>query len=165
MRRRWLPHPLLSLALWGLWLLLNRSLGWGHILLGLVLAVWIPWMTAGLRPLPVRIRRPGAVLRLAATIVWDATVSNLHAARVLWAPHSPRRHPAGFICVPLRLRDPNALAVLATITCITPGSAWAELSLDRSQLLLHLLELDDAEAAIRHVQERYEQPLMEIFES
>lgn len=163
--RRWLPHPLLSLALWATWLLLNRSLGWGHVLLGLVLALWIPWLTAGLRPLPVRIRRPGVVLRLAGTIVWDATLSNLQAMRVLWAPHSPHRPPAGFVCVPLRLRDPNALAVLATITCITPGSAWAELSLDRSQLLLHLLERGDPEATIRRIQERYEQPLLEIFET
>jgi NAD/NADP transhydrogenase beta subunit len=57
-----------------------------------------------------------------------------------------------------------ALAVLATVVCITPGTAWAELSLDRSVLMLHVLELDDAAAAAAKVKERYERPLMEIFE-
>ena len=67
--------------------------------------------------------------------------------------------------VPLDVRDPNALAVLAMIVCLTPGTAWAELSLDRSMLLLHVFDLDDAAAIHRRHQERYERPLMEIFES
>ena len=161
--KRLVPAPLLSLALLGLWLLLNRSLSAGHFVLGTVLALAIPLLTAGLRPLPVRVRKPGAVLRLAFTVVADTTRSNLAVARLLLAP-GRRRHPAGFVHIPLDVRDPNALAVLAMIVCITPGTAWAELSLDRSVLLLHVLELDDAATVIADVKRRYEAPLMEIFE-
>ena len=50
------------------------------------------------------------------------------------------------------------------IVCITPGTAWAEISLDRSMLLLHVLELDDPATVIADVKQRYEAPLMEIFE-
>ena len=66
--------------------------------------------------------------------------------------------------IPLELRDPNGLAVLAMIVCITPGTVWAELSRDRSMLMLHVLEVHDREAIVQHVQTRYERPLMEIFE-
>jgi multicomponent K+:H+ antiporter subunit E len=66
--------------------------------------------------------------------------------------------------IPLQVRDPNALAVLAMIVCITPGTSWAELSLDRSVLLLHVLEVDDPQSIVDHVKQHYEQPLMEIFE-
>ncbi|MNR36574.1 Na(+)/H(+) antiporter subunit E [compost metagenome] len=66
--------------------------------------------------------------------------------------------------IPLELRDPNALAVLAMIVCITPGTSWAELSRDRSMLLLHALEVGDHAELIAHVKNRYERPLMEIFE-
>jgi multicomponent K+:H+ antiporter subunit E len=102
-------------------------------------------------------------LRLAGAVVWDAVVSNLALIRLLLRPRS-RRHPPGFVRVPLDMRDPNGLATLAMIVCITPGTAWAELALDRSALLLHVLELDDAEAVIASVKHRYERPLMEIFE-
>ena len=63
-----------------------------------------------------------------------------------------------------RLRDPNALAVLAMIVCITPGTSWAELSSDHSMLMLHVLELGDRPAFVAHIKARYERPLMEIFE-
>jgi multicomponent K+:H+ antiporter subunit E len=161
--KRLVPAPVLSLALLVLWLLLNRSLSAGHIVLGTVLALAIPLLTAGLRPLPVRIRKPGAVLRLALAVAADTVRSNVAVARLLLAP-GRRRHPAGFVHIPLDARDPNALAVLATIVCITPGTAWAELALDRSVLLLHVLELDDAATVIANVKRRYEAPLMEIFE-
>jgi multicomponent K+:H+ antiporter subunit E len=157
------PAPLLSLALLCMWLLLNRSLSAGHVLLGSVLALGIPVLTAGLRPLPVRIRRPGTLLRLGLTVMADTVRSNLAVARLLLAP-GRRRHPPGFVHIPLELRDPNALAALAMIVCITPGSAWAEVALDRSALLLHVLELDDAAAITAHIKQRYERPLMEIFE-
>ena len=159
-----LPAPLLSVFLFGVWLLLNHSLSAGHMVLGAILGLLIPILLRGLRPLPVRIRHPLTVLRLGFTVVADTTQSNLQVARFLLFP-SLRRHPADFVTIPLELRDPNALAVLAVIVCITPGTAWAELSMDRSLLRLHVLEVGDPQAIIDHVKQRYERPLMEIFES
>lgn len=161
--KRLLPAPLLSLMLFGLWLLLNQSVAAAHLLLGLVLGLLIPLLTRGLRPMPVRIRRPAVVLRLLLAVLWDSVRSCLAVARRLLRTGAPR-HPSGFVPVQLELRDPNALAVLATIVCITPGTAWAELSLDRATLLLHVLELDDAASIAAQVKSRYERPLMEIFE-
>ena len=161
--KRLLPSPLLSVALFLLWLLLSRSVSAGHLILATVLAVLIPLLTRGLRPLPVRIRRPGMVLRLGLRVVADTIASNLAVVLFLVFP-SRRHHASGFVHIPLELRDPNALAVLAMIVCITPGTAWAEISLDRSMLLLHVLEVDDPQTIATHVKERYERPLMEIFE-
>ncbi len=162
--KRWLPAPLLSLALFALWLLLNRSLSVGQLLLAGVLALVIPVLTAGLRPVPVRVRRPGVALALLLRVLADSVRSNFAVARLLLAP-GKRRHAAGFVYVSLELRDPNALAVLAMIVCITPGTAWAELSLDRATLLLHVLQVDDAAAIAAYVKSGYERPLMEIFEA
>lgn len=161
--KRVLPAPLLSLALLVLWLLLNQSMSPSHLLVGFALAVLIPLATRGLRPLPVRVRHPMAILRLSARVAVDAVQSNLHALRLFAWPKS-RQHAPGFVLIPLDVRDPNALAVLAMIVCITPGTAWAELSSDHSMLMLHLLELGDEATVVADIKRRYEAPLMEIFE-
>ena len=158
-----LPAPLLSVALFTFWLLLNRSVSTGQIVLAVILGLLIPILTRGLRPLPVRVRHPWTAIKLAATVIKDTTASNIAVLRFLLFPQL-RKHPSGFVLIPLDVRDPNALAVLAMIVCITPGTAWAELSRDRSVLMLHVLEVDDADAIIANVKKYYERPLMEIFE-
>jgi multicomponent K+:H+ antiporter subunit E len=155
------PAPLLSVALLVLWLLLNRSVSAGQILLGLILGLLIPVLLRGLRPLPVRVSHPLSILKLAFRVVCDTSVSNFNVVRLL--PRM-RKHPAAFVHIPLELRDPNGLAVLAMIVCLTPGTSWAEISRDRSMLLLHALEVEDAKQLADFVKSRYESLLMEIFE-
>ncbi|CUA99856.1 MULTISPECIES: Na+/H+ antiporter subunit E [Comamonas] len=157
------PAPLLSVALLVLWLLLNRSVSAGQILLGLILGLLIPVLLRGLRPLPVRVSHPLSILKLAFRVVCDTSVSNFNVVRFLLLPRM-RKHPAAFVHIPLELRDPNGLAVLAMIVCLTPGTSWAEISRDRSMLLLHALEVEDAKQMADFVKSRYESLLMEIFE-
>ncbi|QNP50393.1 Na+/H+ antiporter subunit E [Diaphorobacter aerolatus] len=163
MMKKIFPAPLLSVALFVIWLLLNQSLSAGHLLLALILALLLPVLFRGLRPRHVRVRNLGAILRLCTAVVVDTTVSNFAVMRFLVRP-SARRHPSRFVQIPLELRDPNGLAVLAMIVCLTPGTAWAELSLDRSVLMLHVLEVGDPQEVIDHVKAKFERPLMEIFE-
>jgi multicomponent K+:H+ antiporter subunit E len=116
-----------------------------------------------LRPLPIRIRRPGVIVRLFFLVGRDVLVSNLAVA---WGVlNAGRRAPrARFIKVPLDLRDANGLAALSMITTVIPGTVWSELALDRSVLLLHVFDLDDEAQFIQHFKATYERPLMEIFE-
>ena len=75
------PAPLLSAALLLLWLLLNRSVSSGQILLGLILGLLIPLLLRGLRPLPVQVSHPLTILKLALRVVWDTSVSNFNVLR------------------------------------------------------------------------------------
>jgi multicomponent K+:H+ antiporter subunit E len=163
MIKQLLPAPLVSIGLFVTWLLLNQSTSAGHLLLAGVLALGLPLLFGGLRPRRVRVRHPLVILALCLRVVWDTTVSNLAVLRALLRP-SKRRYPPDFVKIELELRDPNALAVLAMIVSIVPGTVWAELALDRSVLMLHVLEVHDAQAIAHHVKTCYERPLMEIFE-
>ena len=161
--KRLFPAPWLSLALWVLWLLLNLSLSAGNLLLGAALAIVAPLMFAPLRPLPVRIRRPGVILKLFFLVGRDVVASNIAVAwGVLRAGKQPPR--SRFVKIPLDLRDANGLAALSMITTVVPGTIWSELALDRSVLLLHVFDLDDEASFIEHFKTAYERPLMEIFE-
>ena len=93
----------------------------------------------------------------------DVVRSNFEVARAVLTQRAADITSA-FVRVPLDIRDPNALAVLAAIVAATPGTAWAELSLDRRVLLIHVLAVSDEAQFIASVQQRYERYLKEIFE-
>jgi multicomponent K+:H+ antiporter subunit E len=162
--KRWLPSPPLSLALFAVWLLLNQSLDAATLLSAALLAMAVPLLTKGLRPATVRMRKPWVALRLAGRAVADMLESALFVARRLLTRRNSRI-ASRFINVPLDLRDPNGLAVLAMIMCLTPGTAWGEIAFDSSTLLIHVFDVDDDAAFIAMIKQRYEHPLMEIFES
>jgi multicomponent K+:H+ antiporter subunit E len=146
------------------WLLLNQSLDAATLLLAAILAIAVPVLTQSLRPATVRMRRPGLALRLASVVALDLVHSALTVARLLFTRRGSGMSPR-FVRVPLELRDPNALAVLAMILCLTPGTAWGEIALDRSTLLIHAFDVEDEAAFVATIKSRYERPLMEIFES
>jgi multicomponent K+:H+ antiporter subunit E len=159
-----MPSPTLSLALFVVWLLLNQSLDAATLLLAALLAIVVPLLTQSLRPARVKMRKPLLAMRLGGLVAYDLVVSALTVARLLLTRRGSRMSPR-FIRVPLAMRDPNALATLAMILCLTPGTAWGEIALDRSTLLIHVFNEDDEAAFIDMVKTRYERPLMEIFES
>ncbi|MBN9463367.1 MAG: Na+/H+ antiporter subunit E [Burkholderiales bacterium] len=161
--KRWLPAPVLSAFLLVMWLLLARSVSVGQVLLGALLALWIPWVSMRLRPLQPRIRRPATIVRLTATVLLDIVRSCIAVSLiVLGGAH--RRRNSGFMSIPLDLRDAHGLAVLSAIINSTPGTVWAELSEDRRLLMIHVLDLRDEQAWIATIKSRYEKPLMAIFE-
>ncbi|MDO9403912.1 MAG: Na+/H+ antiporter subunit E [Polaromonas sp.] len=162
--RRLVPSPPLSVALFVVWLLLNQSLDVATLLMAAILALVVPLLTRSLRPATVRMRRPLVALRLTARALTDMLHSALSVSRLLLTQRTAHINRQ-FVYIPLELRDPNALAVLAMIFCLTPGTAWGELSFDRSALLIHVYDLKDEAAFIQLVKDRYERPLMEIFES
>ncbi len=163
MMRRLFPAPLLSLALVALWLVLNNSLSLGHWLMGALLGWLVPFLTHSLRPTPVKFRHPLVALRLFFHVGHDVIIWNWRVllGTVARADKVPR---GGFVTVPLDMRDPNGLAVLAAIMCVIPGTIWSEIALDRSALLVHMFDLEDAQAEVELIKRRYERPLMEIFE-
>jgi len=163
MMRRWFPAPLLSVFLLGLWLLLNQTFALGHVLLGAALAIYAPIATASLRPTPVRVRRPLAVLRLLGRVAVDIVKSNIAVAGVILGGRK-RHEDSGFMRIPLDMRDPHGLAALACILTGCPGTVWAGLTDDGKVLTIHVLDLQDEGEWVDIVKNRYEKLLMEIFE-
>ncbi len=162
MIKRILPWPVLSVFLLAMWLLLNQTVAVGQVLLGVILAVALPLATASLRPLRTKVGRPGVILRLFCVVVYDSVHSNFSVARIILGSRA-RRDNSGFVKIPLDLRDPHGLAVLAMILTAVPGTVWCELSEDREILTIHVLDLTDEATSIRAIKDRYEKPLMEIF--
>ena len=159
--RRQLPHPLLSVVLAGIWLLLNNSLEIGQILLGLILGWAIPLITQPFWPERIRLRLGRATLRFAGAFLVDVVIANLAVARLILA--GPRALRPVFVVVPLDLANDLAISLLANTICLTPGTVSARLSADRRQLLVHALDCGDPDELVTTIKSRFEAPLKEIF--
>ncbi|MBK5969863.1 MULTISPECIES: Na+/H+ antiporter subunit E [Thiorhodovibrio] len=194
----WVPHPLLSLTLLIIWLLLNNSIGPGNLLLGSLLALSLSRVTANFWPERPRLRKPLKLLAYLVQLFVDILIANLQVALLILGPRT-RLHPA-FVELPLELTDPFAITVLASVISLTPGTVSADviqpakrdgrstrgdstgngLGADADSrfgpasdarvgthagtiLLVHSIDAEDAAALCRHLKQRYEAPLLEIF--
>ena len=157
-----LPAPLLSLCVFVVWLLLVGSVEAGHLVLAVVQAVLLPLVAQRLRHGNAGTRKPWLAAQLGLVVLWDIVVSNIQVAKLILGRES-EIHP-GFIWLPLDVRNPHAIAALAGIITMTPGTLSAEVSADSRHLLVHCLSLDDEAGTIAQIKQRYEAPLKEIFE-
>ncbi|MBR2817932.1 MAG: Na+/H+ antiporter subunit E [Reyranella sp.] len=155
-----LPYPLLTASLLAMWLLLN-GLSMGQFVLGTVIAVAVGSVTAALQPAKPRFKRWYLLPKLVAIVLADIWRSNIAVARLILRKDQSRR-VSGFVVVPLKLRDPLGLAILACIVTSTPGTAWVEHDSTSNKLLLHVFDLVDEQHWIDLIKQRYEHLLLEI---
>ncbi|MFN9490636.1 MAG: Na+/H+ antiporter subunit E [Betaproteobacteria bacterium] len=159
--KRLLPFPLLSAALAAAWLALAGEFSFAQGLLAAALAAIIPLVVSRFLDYLPRIASPGAAVRLTLLVTWDIVLANVAVSRLVLGPVS-RLRPA-FIEVPLALKHPQSIALLASIVTMTPGTVSADLSPCGRMLLVHALDCGNPERMIRDIKHRYEQPLLEIF--
>jgi multicomponent K+:H+ antiporter subunit E len=160
--KRLLPHPLLSLSLVLLWLLLVNAVSAGHLLLGALLGWLIPFATARFWPEAIRVRRPGVLLRFLGVFAYDIVRGSFQVAwLILKGPAGLR--PA-FVEVPLDLVTDLGISLLANTISLTPGTVSAKLSADRRTLIVHTIDTADPAALAAEIKQRYEIPLRQVFE-
>lgn len=157
----WLSHPVLSVLLAGVWLLLQQSLAVPQLISAAVLGLALPRLLHGFLGPGTRLRAPGAALRFAGVVLWDIVLSNLTVARLVLNPAS-RPQPA-WVPVPLALTNPTAITLLATIITTTPGTVSCVVDEERGQILVHALDCADPAGMAARIKQRYETPLLEIF--
>lgn len=157
----WIP---MTFALLIVWIMLTGSLSLGQLTLGFVLSFSLILLSTRLRPDRAYPRRISAMIKLFFIVLKDIYLSNLH---VMWLTikATPNNQPvAGFVNIPLNLRDPHAIALLACIINYVPGTVWSGLTENGYILRLHVFGLESEEEWHHTVQQRYEPLLMEIFE-
>lgn len=158
----WLPHPVLTLVLAVVWILLLNSFSLGGLLLGLILGWLIPLFTSAFWPDAPRIRSYGKAVSYFFLVLWDIAVANLQVAYLILFRRNDQLRTR-FVTVPLDLRSPEAITVLAGTITMTPGTVSCDLSSDHRSLLVHCLDSGDPQATVADIKQRYEARLKEIF--
>jgi multicomponent K+:H+ antiporter subunit E len=159
----WLiPHPLLTLILTIVWILLQNEISAGMIVFGFILGIIIPWGTSVWWPDTPKSFRVGKMAVYSLVVIWDIIVANIEVAWIVLTVPTSKLKPA-WIVVPLELREPEAITMLAGTITLTPGTVSADLSSDGRSLLVHVLHTDDPDAVRDDILTRYEARLLEIF--
>ncbi len=161
-RFRLLPMPIHSLLLFVVWLLLNNSLAPGHLVLAVFFAIVIPLLTSGMQDPQPRFRKPLVTARYALRVLGDIVVANFEVAVLVIGP-AKKLNPA-LIAIPLSIKHELTITILSSTVSLTPGTVSADISEDKKWLYVHVLNLTNKEALIALIKQRYERPLMEIFE-
>lgn len=162
MMNRLLPHPGLSAMLVAVWLLLANEVTVGGLLLGIVIAVVVPVITAPFWPNRPRLRYGWPLLEYVAVVVWDIAVANFQVARLILFRRS-RDLRSHWLVIPLELRSPEAITALAGTISLTPGTVSSDVSSDGRSLLVHALDVADEAAEVQRIKTRYERRLARIF--
>lgn len=157
-----LPHPLLTLLLAVVWILLQNEFSAGMAVFGLILGVIIPWGTSVWWPDTPKGFRIGKMASYSLMVMWDIVVANIQVAWIVLSVPNAKLKPA-WIVVPLELVQPEAITVLAGTITLTPGTVSADLSDEGHSLLVHVLHTDDPDAVRDEIKTRYEARLKEIF--
>lgn len=160
--QRWIPHPLLSLLLIVIWILLQNSFSVAHLLLGIALGIIFPLMTASFWPDRPNVHNYGKALAYFVMVVGDIVVANIEVARLILFSKVEDLHTC-WVRVPLELTSPEAITLFAGTITMTPGTVSCDLSSDGRSLLVHCLDEPDPEAVVQRMKSRYEARLMEIF--
>ena len=157
------PHPILSIVLLLTWLMLNNTISAGHIVLGSILSMLIPWLTQKFWPEQVCLGKWSTILKFSILVGYDIVVSNIFVAKLILGKNSNLK--PDFLEIPLNIKHPLGLSILASTISLTPGTVSVDLNEDRTILIVHALHIEDIKSEIETIKNRYEQPLMEIFKT
>ncbi|WP_022703244.1 Na+/H+ antiporter subunit E [Pseudorhodobacter ferrugineus] len=163
MLRKLFPHPYLTLLLVITWMLLVNQLKLGSLVLAVILGTIIPLITAPYWPDRPILRNPMAIIGYVLIVLYDIVKSNFIVAGVVLLKPNSQLKPA-WVTVPIDLRTPEAITVLAGTITMTPGTVTADMSGDGRSLLIHCLHAPDPDAVRDEIKSRYEARLMRIFE-
>ena len=161
-RFRLFPMPVHSLLLFIVWLLLNNTIAPGHLVLATLLAISIPLLTSGMQDPQPSVRKPFVMIRYVLRVIGDIVVAKFEVA-LLVVGSSKKLSPA-FVSIPLEIEHELPITILASTVSLTPGTVSAEISEDKKWLYVHVLHLTNKSELIALIKQRYERPLMEIFE-
>jgi len=160
---RILPHPLLTLTLIVVWQMLVNYVSLGTLVFGTILGIVIPLLTAPYWPDRPRLKNPAMIIEFILVVLWDIVVANIVVAKTILFTSKSNMHPA-WVTIPLDLRSPEAITVLAGTITMTPGTVSSDIAADGRSLLVHCLNAADPDAVRDEIKHRYERRLKEIFE-
>ena len=106
-------------------------------------------------------RHTSAAAILLLRFFWQVLVSGFTTARIVMRRGPPP--PAGLIRMEYAPMSEAGTMLLGCLVTLTPGTTVIDIDLDRHEMLLHLLDLSDAESTVASIRQEFEPYLTPLF--
>lgn len=162
MIKKLLPHPALSVTLIVVWMLLANEITVGGLVLGVIVGVVTPILTSPFWPDRPRVRFGPPTWIYIAVVLFDIVAASFQIALIVLFRRSKDLRSA-WLVIPLDVRSPEAITMLAGTISMTPGTVSCDVSACGRALLVHALDTPDPEAEVARIKRRYEARLKKVF--
>ena len=159
--RRLIPHPGLSILLAIVWVLMINRFTTGALVIGIVIGIALPLFTAPFWPRRPRINYLAWFAYL-GLVLRDIVVANFEVAMIILFRRERDLRPT-WLVIPMELKTPEAITVLAGTISLTPGTVASDVSACGNYLLVHSLDTADPAAEVARIKTRYEARLKKVF--
>jgi multisubunit Na+/H+ antiporter MnhE subunit len=107
------------------------------------------------------IRRAAIAVSLLLRFLWQIVTSGVATAWLIVRPGA-RPTPA-LVRMPFSGLNETGAALLGCMMTLTPGTTTVDIDMARNEMLVHLLDGADPEAALASAHDEFERPLRELF--
>jgi multicomponent Na+:H+ antiporter subunit E len=151
---------LLNIVLALAWAALAGDFSPGSLLsgfgIGFVLLLFSQQIMSG----PNYIRKVWRVLDLFVYFLFQLVISNVRVAIDVLRPTASLR--PGIIAVPLDVRTDEEIMLLVNLIMLTPGTLALDVSSDRRELYLHVMNADDPDALRAQIKDGFERRVLGV---
>jgi multisubunit Na+/H+ antiporter MnhE subunit len=104
--------------------------------------------------------RPLVLTRLAFRFLWSCVAGGIATARIILRREPP---PSGLVRMRFAPMSATGAATLGALVTLTPGSSAVDVDPERREMLLHLLDLREAEATVAAIRRDLEGDVAALF--
>ncbi len=151
---------LLNVMLALVWMVLTADFTQTNFAVGFIFSYLLLWLLRGMLPAQDYFGRVKSILAFALYFLWLLVLANLRVAYTVLSPRLPLR-PA-IIAVPLDIKTPVSITILANLIALTPGTLVLDVSPDLNTIYVHTLFVEDAEAFRHEIKYGLERRIAEV---
>lgn len=151
---------LLNIVVAVVWVFLNNTWTAISFVIGYLIGFVLLFLLRRFLPGGFYGRRLVAVLVLAGIFIRELFLSNLSVIKLVMKPKLTIR--PGIVALPIKLRSPWEVTVLANLITLTPGTLTVDVSTDNTTLYIHALDIEEAEEVINSIKKTFEKRIMEV---
>lgn len=142
------------------WMFVNNEWTTITFLIGYLVGFVLIFMLRRFFPGQFYGRRLLATFVLLVIFVKELFLSNLAVIKQVIKPRLAIR--PGIVALPIELKTPWEITLLANLITLTPGTLTVDVSNDNKMFYIHALDIEETEQVISGIKETFEKRIMEV---